>query len=190
MSNGKEITAFQAMQTDIQVSMDDVVSAFVSKYETNLYARKKELTTAIKGVEDSLTEQHKALLKKITGNSFKSPLPFGLKMTINNGTVNWQDAEISFEIVIKKANTGQYGSSINVTKTKPIPAALIKVNEKLEKELGSLRSVLGEVLVALKSVTRKEREVRGRIAIRKLEDNGYGDLMQDTELAKLVQLDV
>ena len=184
-----EMTAFKAMQTDLQVSMDDVVSAFVSKYETNLYARKKKLTTAIKGVEDSLTTQHKELLKKITGNSFKSPLPFGLKMVIDTGDVNWGVAQISFGITIKKAHSGQYGSSINITKTKPIPAAQVKANEKLEKELKLLRADLSEVLVALKSVTRKEREVRGRIAIRKLEDSGYANLMQDSELAKLVQLE-
>lgn len=187
MSN--EITAFQAMQTDIQVSMDDVVSAFVSKYETNLYARKKELTGAIRDLEGSLDTQRDELLKKINGDSFKSPLPFGLKMVIDTGTVCWEDAEISFGISIKKPHTGQYGSSINITKTKPIPAPLVKAHKKLEKALKGLRADLSEVLVSLKSVTRKEREVRGRIAIRKLEDSGYASLMQDSELAALVQLD-
>ncbi|HEX04750.1 MAG TPA: hypothetical protein ENH10_06285 [Bacteroidetes bacterium] len=186
----KDITAFQAMQTDIQVSMDDVVSAFVSKYENNLYARKKELTAAIKDVEETADALTKALRKKINGDSYKTPMPLDLEMKVDNGAINWEHAKVDFQINISQKNNSRYGNTINVSKTKRIPAAQVRAYKKLQKELSSLRSDLCEILVALKSVTRKEREVRGRIAIRKLEDNGYGDLMQDSELALLVQLDV
>ena len=184
-----ELTAFSAMQTDIQVSMDDVVSAFVSQYENNLYARKKELTSDVKVVETKINEFVKALHKKINGKSFATALPFDLKMSVGSGCISWDDAKISFTIAITKNQSNGYGNTINVTKTKSIPAVQVKAHEKLQKEVGSLRADLGEVLVALKSVTRKERQVRGRIAIRKLEDSGYANLMQDEELVKLVQLD-
>lgn len=188
MSN--EITAFQAMQTDIQVSMDDVVSAFVSKYETNLYARKRELGTAIKEVESRETVFFKTLRKKLNGDSYKVSLPFGLIMEVDNGDFNWDKAVINFQISIHLKNNNRYGNTITVHKTKPVPAAQVKVHERLEKEAAGLRADLSEVLVALKSITRKEREVRGRIAVRKLEDSGYANLMEDSELAQLVQLDV
>jgi hypothetical protein len=188
MSN--EITAFQAMQTDIQISMDDVVSAFVSKYETNLYTRKKELGAAIKNVETRTAELVKLVRSKVNGKSFKTTLPFDLEMKVDDGNIDWHSGHISFDIVIAKKNSGSYyRNEITVNKKKPIPAAQVKLHEKLETEAVGLRSDLAEVLVALKSITRKEREVRGRIAIRKLEDSGYADLMNDSELAKLVQLD-
>lgn len=188
--NTEIVTAFKAMRTDIQISMDDVVSAFVSQYENNLYTRKKGLTSAIRTVEENLGKFTKALHKKINGNSFKTPLPLGLEMKVDDGTINWEQTKVDFQITIEPntRNGRCYGNNISINKTKPIPAAQVKAHKKLQKELGSLRSDLSEVLVSLKSVTRKERQVRGRIAIRKLEDSGYADLMKDEELVKLVEL--
>ena len=184
-----ETTAFKAMQTDIQVSMDDVVSAFVSQYENNLYARKKELTSDIRASEEELRGIDTAVLTKITGASFKTSLPFGLAMTVGKGSINWGDSTVDFQIEIKKAGDARYGSTITIHENKSIPAIQVKANKKVKNTLDSLRSDLGEVLVSLKSITRKERQVRGRIAIRKLEDSGYANLMQDAELVQLVQLD-
>lgn len=184
-------TAFKAMQTDIQVSMDDVVSAFVSQYENNLYDRKKELTTAIKAVEATDRALDETILKKVTGDSFDAALPMGLTCKVSKGELNWSHKRVNFKIKIAlgERESGYYSNNININKHKPIPAAQIKTHKKLEKELEELRSDLGEVLVALKSITRKERQVRGRIAVRKLEDSGYANLMEDSELAQLVQLD-
>lgn len=183
------ITAFKAMETDIQISMDDVVSAFVSQYENNLYARKKELTASIRTVEKNVEDFLKALHRKINGSSFKTTLPFDMVMSINDGSVEWRTSKMNFEISITLKNNSRYGNTITVLKNKPIPAADVRTHEALQKELSGLRTELGEVLVSLKSVNRKERQVRGRIAIRKLEDSGYANLMQDEELVQLVQLE-
>lgn len=183
------VTAFKAMQTDIQISMDDVVSAFVSQYENNLYTRKKELNTAIRTVQETLDKFTKALYKKINGNSFKTSLPLGLEMKVDSGSINWDQTKVDFQITVELKNSGRYASSITINKTKPIPAAQVKTHKELQEKLGSLRSDLSEVLISLKSITRKERQVRGRIAIRKLEDSGYANLMKDEELVKLVELD-
>jgi hypothetical protein len=183
-------TAFKAMRTDLQVSMDDVVSAFVSHYENNLYDRKKELGAAIKVQEDALKDNNKTILSKVTGDEFNTALPLGLKATVSEGSINWSKSKVNFQIVIEEVSKSQrYNNSITLSKSKAIPAAQVKAYERITKELESLRSDLSEVLVALKSVTRKERQVRGRIAMRKLEDSGYASLMNDDELVKLVQLD-
>ena len=181
--------AFKEMQTDIQVSMDDVVSAFVSQYENNLYARKKELTASIKDVEERLDDIKDVVKAKVNGDSYKTKMPFGLELDISSGEINWIKEEVLFNLSITTAgNQNRYGNTITVAKTKPIPAVQIRAHKKATEELSGLRAELGEVLVSLKSVTRKERQVRGRIAMRKLEDSGYASLMQDEELAKLVQL--
>lgn len=185
-----EATAFKAMQTDLQVSMDDVVSAFVSQYENNLFARKKELGAEVKRVEKELSDVTEIVRAKVTGDEFaKEKLPFGLKLKVEDGVIDWSNDRVNFTISIKKDFESRYGAQIQVQKTKPIPVAQIRAYKKLTDELEQLRSNLGEVLVNLKSVTRKERQVRGRIAMRKLEDSGYASLMQDEELAQLVQLD-
>jgi hypothetical protein len=185
-----QATAFKAMQTDLQISMDDVVSAFVSQYENNLFARKKELGAAIKDHEKTLSDIEATILIKVTSKSYETTLPLGLALTIGAGTIDWEYEQVRFKLLIEDSNSkSRYNNTITIVKDKPIPAASIKVRKKILEELTVLRSELSEVLVSLKSVTRKERQVRGRIAIRKLEDSGYANLMQDEELVRLVQID-
>lgn len=190
MSKGivKAPLPFPAMQTDLQVSMDDVVSAFVSQYETNLYERKKALSVSLKEVAEKYDGLEKSVHAKVTGDSFaKHSLPFGLEIKVGEGDVIWAAGEVRFTITISPPKPG-YRNTIDIAETKPIPAVLVKAFEALDKKRDELNTEFGEVLVALKSMDRKERQVRGRIAIRKLQDNGYADLMKDEEFAKLVQL--
>jgi hypothetical protein len=184
-------TPYKAMTTDIQISMDDVVSAFVSQYEGNLYTRKKELSSDIREQEAALTAISDSVLAKVTGDSYDAVLPLGLVLEVSKGTLDWDDATVNFKLTIMSGEKGRsyYNNSIEMKREKPISASQVKAREKVQKELTKLRNELGEVLVSLKSVARKERQVRGRIAIRKLEDSGYANLMQDKELIKLVELD-
>lgn len=184
-----EITAFKAIETDLQVSMDDVVSAFVSQYENNLYDRKKQLTGDIKAIEDKLDEISNTVHDKVNGDSYEQVLPFDLKLKISKGAINWHEELVKFELTITSKDGGHYSSTIKLNKEKKIPAAQISAYKKVSAALTDLRADLSEVLVSLKSVNRKERQVRGRIAMRKLEDSGYASLMQDSELAQLVQLE-
>jgi len=183
--------AFQAMQNDIQVSMDDVVSAFVSQYEKNLYARKKELAAVIRDEEKLLDNLKEELLKRVNGDEWaKEKLPFGLKLNVSEGKPDYEDKVVHFEIKIQNAKKDSYyHNTLTVSKTKPIPAGTLNAREKILVKLDDLRRQLSEVLVNIKSINRKEREVRGRLAMRKLEDSGYADLMNDVELVKLVQLE-
>lgn len=182
--------AFQAMTTDLQVSMDDVVSAFVSQYETNLFTRKDELSKTIKGLEKEASDNHEALLDEVNGSQWEGEkLPFGMTYKVSDGAVNWKGKEVSFSIEVKGPKQGYYANTVSIKKASKIPAKFLKTHKKIEDQLSELRSELSDVLMSLKQVTRKERQVRGRIAMRKLEDSGYASLMQDAELIKLVQLE-
>ena len=183
--------AFAAMQTDIQVSMDDVVSAFVSQYENNLYERKAALSKAIRQLEKEATDNTDKTMKAVNGDEYKGEvLPFGLSYTVSTGIVEWKEKQVQFTIeVSEKGSNSRWSSKIAITKTKKIPAAFLKEHDRICDELSALRADLSEVLTSLKTVARKERQVRGRIAIRKLEDSGYADLMKDAELIKLVQIE-
>lgn len=185
--------AFAAMTTDLQVSMDDVVSAFVSQYENNLFARKKELTADIRQLEKDLENLADEVREKVNGAEYADyDLPFGLTIEVNDGTINYDTKKISFKVVIRdplQARRSYYNTSIDIEKEKPIPAAMVKREKKIQDALKDLRAELSEVLVNLKSVTRKERQVRGKIAMRKLETSGYESLMADPELLQLVQLE-
>lgn len=182
--------AFQAMTTDLQVSMDDVVSAFVSQYETNLFTRKAELSKTIKGLEKDASDNQEVLLDEVNGSQWEGEkLPFGMTYKVSDGAVRWEDKEVSFALDVKGPKQGYYGNTISIKKTSKIPAKFLRTRKKIEDQLSELRSELSDVLMSLKQVTRKERQVRGRIAMRKLEDSGYASPMQDAELIKLVQLE-
>lgn len=183
--------AFQAMTADLSVSMDDVVSAFVSQYENNLFARKKELNADIRKLEAQLEDLEKRVRADVSGSEWEGhKLPFDLTLKVIQGNVNYEGKVVHFQVLIESNETrGYYGNQIKLEKTKKIPARFIKEHDGIVKGLNDLRADLSEVLVNIKTITRKERQVRGRIALRKLEDSGYASLMADPELIQLVQLE-
>ena len=192
--------AFDAMVTDITVTMDDVVSAYVATYEVNLFARKKELQSEIKLAEASLKAVEKSVLRAVTGTEWNNAIPeFDLVAKVDSTSANWADLEdgdgknrVSFSIEIKKKGDNQgssyYRSALTITKYKPIPSKFVTERKGLLKALAPARTELAEVLNNIKSIARKERAVRGKIAMRKLESSGYAPLLDDPELKALVQL--
>jgi hypothetical protein len=193
--------AFDAMVTDITVTMDDVVSAYVATYEVNLYERKKQLQSEIKLAESSLKSVEKAVLREVKGTHWNRAIPeFDLVAKAGDGIVNWADLDdgdgknrVSFTIDINRkgeTNSGSYyRSCLQVVKHKPIPSKFVTDRKGLLKALEPARSELAEVLNNIKAIARKERQVRGKIAMRKLESSGYAPLLDDPELKQLVQLD-
>lgn len=201
MSQGKSVAAlpssFQAMTANIVVTMDDVVSAFVSKYEEQLFRQKKllgaELTrsqAALKEFVDSIREQFDA--SKYNVDLFSQ---FGLRAEAKDTVyLDWGSGKAGFEVQIRlTADTSShsyYGSNISLTTRmyEAIAPEARTTHEQHVRLIESQQASLAEVLDRIKSVARKEREVRGRIAMRKIEDSGYASLLDDDELLKLVQL--
>lgn len=184
---------YPEIKVDVDISMNDVVSAFVAKYEDNLFDRKKELTSQV----DKLSKEHKQLeedtLLQVDGSEFEEDdiQPFGLRSEVSEKKIDWTNKRVHFNITVttqKRSSGGYYHNSLHVDRFKPIPAGLIKTHKKLTKNLSELRGQLSEVLEGIKSINRKERQVRGRIAIRKLEEQGFDSLMNDPELKALVEL--
>jgi len=192
--------AFEAMVTDITVTMDDVVSAYVSTYEANLFNRKKQLQSEIKLAEASLKAVTKSVLRAVKGSEWNKIIPaFDLVAKVDGTSVRWADEEdesknrVTFSIDIRRkgdTDTGSYyRSNLVVTKHKPIPSKFVSERAALLKALTPARCELADVLTNIKSIARKERAVRGKIAMRKLESSGYAPLLDDPELKALVQLD-
>ncbi len=186
-------TSFEAMTTDMVCTMDDVVSAFVATYESNLFARKKELSRLLKDKESDLRSLDKRVLAALNGDEYETVIqPFDLIAEVDTKSIHWDengDNEVRFGLIIKtNDDRAYYNNKIAITRSKPIPPKLIEEHATLNDDIKPLRVELSEVLDNIKSIDRKERQVRGRIAIRKLEDSGYSNLMEDNELKLLVQL--
>jgi hypothetical protein len=188
---------YAAMNANIDVSMDDVVSAFVATYETKLFTRKKQLSADIENTNKAMEKLDKEALNAVDGDEFvvTDITPFDLASKIEDKSINWEIKQVLFNVKVyrmKDNNTRHsYYSSCNyilIEKKLPIPPEFVKQHKVHSKVLEKTRAQLSETLDEIKSITRKERQVRGKIAIRKLEAQGYANLMEDPELKALVQL--
>lgn len=183
---------YPVLGVDANVSMDDIVSAFVAKYENNLLARKKELAGDIKTLEQELEALQKQVLKEHTGSEYNKTLDFELVAKCQCVTIDWTSGQVNFSIKItSKADVTEsyHRGGITVIRNAKLKAAVIHKRNEINENLVRVRADLGEILESIKGMARKERQIRGRIAMRKLEDSGYTSLMQDEQLAQLVQLE-
>jgi hypothetical protein len=181
-----------AIATDLSVHMDDVVSAFVAKYEDNLFARKKEVAAEIRILERQLSDLDKQVLKD-TAPEHPTQIDFGLKVEETGRGIEWAKERVCTQLAIYDPDENQthYSgrSRLTVRTYQEITPAHLAKHNGLTDQKRELDDKLSVTLADLKSLPRKERQVRGRIAMKKLEDAGYESLMADPEMAALVQLD-
>lgn len=190
------------MSSDINVGMEEVVSVFVAQYEDNLFAKKKDLSNEIKSTKKDLADLDKRLLSEVDADQYnikKIPV-LNLSSKVDDITVCWVDpnnrhrknfkSSIRIEVEVKDLDKGNDGYRSTFDKNINLPIAKADVNKhnSMNESIESLNDELVEVMGLIKSVSRKERQVRGRISKKKLEESGFEGLLNDNEMLKLVQL--
>jgi len=73
-SDNKQIAALTSMTSDVNVGMDEVVSVFVSRYETQLFDKKDELGKNIKTVKGELTDLDKRLIASVNKEDYNNTI--------------------------------------------------------------------------------------------------------------------
>lgn len=201
MSTSKgELAAVQGLiATDVSIDLDAVVSVYVSQYEDSLFIKKKDLSKQIKGIKDDLKILEKTLIQSIDKSKYDISVPvLDLISKVSSVELNWGDEDEDYadsKIVIKidvaeKEKTERYGRNELTTKRKvAVPAKSIRDKASWEKELSGLNGELLETMSLIKGVSRKERQVKGKISGMKLDAGGFGELLNSPELLKLVELD-
>lgn len=71
----------------------------------------------------------------------------------------------------------------------PISATDGSTHNTLEADLKSLNTELVDTMAEIKSVSRKERQVRGKLSEMKLEQSGFADLANNPEMLKLITIE-
>lgn len=193
--------AIEQITADVNVGIDEVVSVFVTQYEDNLFDKKKDLSKKIKELKKTQNDLTKRLETSIDTNSFNTTIAvLGLKSKVESVEVSWGDSEyskrrstpsikVSVEIKDTDKSEDRYHSSMSKTFSFDISKVDVDQFNNNKTEIESLGAELTEVMGLIKSVSRKERQVRGRISKKKLESAGYEDLLNDSEMLKLVSLD-
>lgn len=183
-------TALSAMTVNANVGMTEVVSVFVAKYETNLFNKKDQLSAAIKAVEAQMAAQDKFMIDSVDTSAFKGSLPMlGLTYKVKEVSLQWDESyRDNFTIVTSVAF--MEGKDQLWTKAVKTPMSQVDIDghQRLNAELDRLAGERLEVMNLIKSVGRKERQIRGRIAELKLEQAGMSDLLINPELTGLIQI--
>ena len=205
MSN-KELKVLEKINTDVNVGMDEVVTVFLSRWEDTLYAKKEELSKEIKRVKKEIEDHVKVVLDqfKLQSGQYEHTIPsLSIKSKVTNVALFWKENDVGYGEKFKTPNarftveikdnekSDEYRSSSSFTKyfRADISDSDVERHKSLEEEHSELSTELSEILLKIKGIGRKERQVRGKIAEMKLEQGGYSELLENPEMVQLVKLD-
>lgn len=180
-----------AITTNVNVGMDEVVSVFVSRYETDLFVKKDDLSKKVKETKKELSDLDKRLESSINRAEYTHSIPtLGISAKVKDVSVGWRDEviKVCVEVTDDDKNGGYY-SSLSKDIEVPINKEDKKEHSSLSDKLDEINSELVEVLALIKSVGRKERQIRGKISEIKLQESGLSELVDNKELISLIKLD-
>lgn len=183
------------LTSNINVGMDEVVSVFLSRYEDDLYNKKENLAKNIKAVKRDLESLDRKIISGVDTNQYERSNiePLNICSKVRKVDVDWGSKEqkiritVSVEINDKDVEYRYYGG-FTQTINLDISDSDVESHTELTETLERLNGEMMEVMSLIKGISRKERQVRGKIASMKLEESGYGDLLENDEMMKLIEV--
>lgn len=201
--DNKTVGMLNGIGLDAKVNMDDVVNIFISRYETSLNDQFLTTQAALKEHGKKMAALDLEALAKIKEDFVQEDTIvcsnglFETKQSFGQVTILWPEHVIQFEI--KQTSVAAPGCKMvsyyeveNNKTTFNIRANLhenfVSAWKRLNEEGNQLREELMSINQKLQQVDRKARQIKGLIAEKKLESAGMTDLLNNTELAQLVQI--
>jgi len=187
--------AIASFTADVNVGMNEVVSVFVSRYEDKLFEKKGELSERINQLKLQQTKLDKDVRQSVDLSVYHQDVPaMGMAFQAEVGTINWNqtnanilhNVRVSVKLVDVTNNDSHVWSRYVYL---PISEEHISEWKKVSEETAKLNEELAGVLIEIKSVGRKERQIRGRISEMKLAECGYTDLLTNPDLVKLISVE-
>ena len=191
MKNKNEVSLFDQMDTKMNVGLDEVVNVFVSEYETNLHTEKNRLSKLMRETKSELKQfiADLELNLRTANKKYETKIELlGLESYVNSVSPNWDKGTYVTVIRIKSTDPKDKGDMSRRYIAK-LTAKDVKRNKTLNEEIDVLNKELQTILAKIKDVSRKERQVRGEISRRKLENAGMDSLLGNKEMLKLIQVD-
>lgn len=191
------------IEMNASVSLDDIVNVFISRFETERHGRFEDLQANLKDNAAKLKALDLEAIERVKADFVRPDevihrgLMFEVVQSFGKIDLLWPSNEVSFEIkqVNKVINHAKLVDYYNKTESTHTFVVKVNLNEDLVAaraclvEQGTtLRDELMAVNQQLQQVDRKSRQVKGFIAERKLEQAGMTALLQNPELAKLIEM--
>jgi hypothetical protein len=179
------ISKFEEIGTNANVTLDDIVSIFTSRYEENLYTERSRLAKEISKSEKDRKDLEEDVLKKVDVSKYLTPHPLiGTPKELNR---SYSDDGVIVTFEIDCADN--WGRSQHVDATLPVSKADKDKIDKLTKNINNLKKDTREVMMNIRDMGRKERQVRARIVEKKLATTELEHLLKDEAMIKLIELD-
>ena len=195
MNQNTQLAALSSMTSNVNVGMNEVVSVFVSKYEDSLFAKKDDLSAKVKVVKQEIEQIDRALLKSVDSTQYDATVPaLGLTFKMGDVRVCWEGNYntpknvMTIDIEMFDRSNDRQHASYTKRIQQAISADVVSKREEAQSQLATLNSELMEVMGLIKSVSRKERQIRGRISEMKLAESGMAELLNNSEMLQLVQI--
>lgn len=186
--------ALSAMNTNVDVGMNEVVSVFVSKYEDGLFAKKDALSGDIRALKAELAQIDNSVAELVDLSEYATSVPaLGFTFAADKAEVVWEGNYYSPKnticIVLNMYDKSDRESAVYSKRiNKAIPPSFIAKREEVKQALEEKNAELLEVMTLIKSVSRKERQIRGRISEMKLAESGFSGLLDNPEMLQLVAI--
>jgi hypothetical protein len=177
----------------IEVGLDEAVAVFVNKYEEALYERRAVLIDGINKFRDAIENLDENIESSVDLSSYAIEWPMlGVTAEATNATVVWDGADSYIRITVMftdEDETNSHTKNFGKYVKKDISEWDLAEHNSLENNLANVVDELVEVDEEIANISRKERQVRAKISEIRLRDFGYGDLLNNDELKRLVKFE-
>ena len=185
---------------DIKLGSEEVINVFISKWEDELYGKKKEYSKSVSDVKKKIEGWENKIINegKKLGRSLERVIEdLNVKVVFKdkvekyekNVSIDYDDELIVVNVKIMGMDNGRNNGGLLVVKNYKINRDDVREYEVLSDELVEEKRKLEEVLLEIRNISRKERKIKGVISEKKLESEGYDELLNDNDINSILKLE-
>lgn len=177
------------IKAEAKMAMPEIVSVFLSKYETELYEKKAKLTQDIADAKDDYQVSKQAVADKADFSKQHGKYIKELKMYTNVTDIgaDLEEGVYRAELRLTEDKEKSRGTTIKSLENKIAKSDMTNL-ANARKRIQEMESDLAGTLAKISDMSRKERQVKARISEMRLEEQGLQNLLGDQEMLKLIQI--
>ena len=183
------------MTANAKIAMPEVVSVFISKYETELYDTKASLQKRIAATKKDIELLEASATQKADFSKYGGEKLNQLKLVTyvsQEVTIDWQEGMFTGHVGLQSIVKGKEKPVVHSFSYKiyqAVPKTLINQRQKLRESLGVLQTEIQNVIGLISDMSRKERQIKARISELRLEEEGLEGFLQDKQMASMLQIE-